>query len=299
MLKNLLSLFRSLVGGTHARRTVIVVDRGPAKPSREYTFRHRHLRIVLLGVLLTYTVVVAAVAPLTPLRALIPGYLTPEMLQNTRMIALRMASLEDSLAAHEMYLSNLRLILTGELDSTLAASVISNTADNPTDTVLPEPQNWQDHVHPALPITVMPANMTAPQLSPPALLRNLESLQLPALAPVDGFVTHGFDARTGHFAIDIATEAGTMVRCIGDGYVVFADWTYTGGHTIIVQHANGFLSVYKHNEQLLKQVADRVSVREGLAISGNSGEFTTGPHLHFELWNNGLAQDPGAYLLGL
>lgn len=81
--------------------------------------------------------------------------------------------------------------------------------------------------------------------------------------------------------------------------MVFADWTYTGGHTIIVQHANGFLSVYKHNEQLLKQVADRVSVREGLAISGNSGEFTTGPHLHFELWNNGLAQDPGAYLLGL
>ena len=105
--------------------------------------------------------------------------------------------------------------------------------------------------------------------------------------------------RKGHFAIDIATEAGTMVRSIGDGYVIFADWTYTSGHTIIVQHAEGYLSVYKHNQRLLKRVTDRVGVRESLAISGNSGEYTTGPHLHFEIWNNGLALDPSAYILGL
>ena len=296
MLKNLLSLSRSLIGGAHARRTVIIVNRGTAQVSREYTFRPRHLRIVLIGVLLAFTLVVAGVAPLTPLRALIPGYLTPEMRQNARMIAVRMAILEDSLAVQEVYLSNLRMILTGEFDSTRAAPVQLNTENIPTEASLtqPQPRNWQDHVYPALPVAIMPANMTAP-----VPLRNLESLQLPALAPVDGFVTRGFDARTGHFAIDIATEAGTTVRCVGDGYVVFADWTYTGGHTIIVQHANGYMSVYKHNKQLLKQVADRVSVRESLAISGNSGEYTTGPHLHFELWNNGLAQDPGAYLLGL
>lgn len=302
MFNNLFSLFRGLIGGSHTRRTVIIVNRGTARVSPEFTYQPRLVRILLLCALLAYTLVVALVVPLTPLRTLFPGYVTPEMRQNTRLIALRVASLEDSLATQELYLANLRLILTGEFDSTLAFPLQATLPERDsyqteTGASWSQPQSWQDHVNPALPVNVMPVNVTAPQIQVPA--KYLASLQLPALSPVDGFVTRGFDARTGHFAVDIATEAGTTVRCVGDGYVVFADWTYTGGHTIIVQHANGYLSVYKHNEQLLKQVADRVSVRESLAISGNSGEYTTGPHLHFELWNNGLAQDPSTYLLGL
>lgn len=89
-----------------------------------------------------------------------------------------------------------------------------------------------------------------------------------------------------------------MVRSIGDGYVVLSDWTHEGGFTIAVQHAEGYVSVYKHNQRLLKRVGDRVRAREAVAMSGNSGEISTGPHLHFELWLDGLAQDPVYYLVG-
>lgn len=304
MIRNLFSLFRGLIGGANPERSVIIVNRDAARASREYEIEPRSVRLVLLGVVVVYTILVALLIPLTPLRALFPGYITPEMRQNARLIALRVANLEDSLAAQEVYLANLRHILTGEFDSSFAdpartEPTVNNADETGTAPAMSQTQDWKDHVYPALPVSVMPANQTAPQLPVGLPTQYLASLQLPAMSPVDGFVTSGFDAQTGHFAVDIATEAGSTVRCVGDGYVVFADWTYTGGHTIIVQHANGYLSVYKHNQQLLKQVADRVSIREGLAISGNSGEYTTGPHLHFELWNNGLAQDPSAYLLGL
>jgi len=120
-----------------------------------------------------------------------------------------------------------------------------------------------------------------------------------AFAPISGYISQPFDAEKGHFGIDIATEAGKTVYSVGAGHVLFADWTDSGGNTIIVQHADGFVTVYKHNQRLLKRVADPVQSREGIAISGNTGRHTTGPHLHFELWNNGLAQDPQPHLLDL
>ena len=79
---------------------------------------------------------------------------------------------------------------------------------------------------------------------------------------------------------------------MGDGYVIFADWTHEGGHVIVVQHANGYVSVYKHNQRLLKRVGDRVRDREAIALSGNTGEITTGPHLHFEVLINKRFVDP-------
>jgi murein DD-endopeptidase MepM/ murein hydrolase activator NlpD len=127
----------------------------------------------------------------------------------------------------------------------------------------------------------------------------MPSLSLPVQAPVDtGFPTRRFDAGDGHFGIDLAVSEGTMVRAVGAGYVVLADWTQEGGYTVVVQHSDGYLSVYKHNKRLLKQIGDRVQAREALAVSGNSGQMTTGPHLHFELWRNGLAQDPRPYVTG-
>ena len=101
----------------------------------------------------------------------------------------------------------------------------------------------------------------------------------------------------GHFGVDIAVDEGSPIRAVGDGYVVFADWTHEGGYVVAVQHADGYLSVYKHNARLLNRVGDRVRSRETVAISGNSGEITTGPHLHFELWRNGLAQDPRTFFV--
>ncbi|NNE34547.1 MAG: M23 family metallopeptidase, partial [Rhodothermales bacterium] len=127
--------------------------------------------------------------------------------------------------------------------------------------------------------------------------RYFEGENLTVFPPVDGFVTRLLDPTIEHYGVDIAVPEGTVIRSIGDGYVVFADWTHEGGYALAIQHAKGYLSVYKHNQRLLKTAGDRVRSLEPIARSGNTGEVTTGPHLHFELWQNGLAQDPRRYFV--
>ncbi len=272
--------------------------------------RHHHVHpkhmMIFFGVAaLTLALLVMALMAFTPLRDLIPGYGTTELRTNARRAAVRLAALQDSLEAQQQYMAQLRHIMTGQFDTTLVSTAypteegVSISGERAEVIADPPSENWTDHEQPALPIARMPVNNETPFTVISNGERYLSSLQLPALSPVSGFLTRGFEARNGHFAIDIATEEGTLVRAIGDGYVIFADWTQKGGYALAVQHADGYVSLYKHNERLLKRTGDRVHSREAVAVSGNSGEYTTGPHVHFELWNNGLAQDPRLYLVGL
>ncbi len=239
----------------------------------------------------------------TPIREVIPGFGTSAMRQNARLNSLRLAALQDSLQAQERYMTQLRQLMLGHIDSSQIAGA---TAPDPLTSVEaieqplrgdPSP-NWIDHQQPAIPVERLDGSNRSPFRLANIAGTSLPNVLLPALPPVEGFVTRGFDARTGHYAIDIAVDVGTVVRSVGEGYVILADWTHEGGYTIAVQHSDGFVSVYKHNQRLLKRVGDRVHARDAIAMSGNSGEITTGPHLHFELWQNGLAQDPGEYILG-
>lgn len=285
--------------------TIIVMDDEFREQPRQYHVRPRRLLIVLSSMMVGGALFLLSLVVFTPLREFIPGYGTVELRQNARLAAVRLAALQDSLAVQGQYITQLRYMLTGQVDSTLGGSEVfpepSLTVSGELAEVAVEPnsENWADHEQPALPIASMPVSVDVPVRARSTGNRYLSSLRLPVLPPVSGIVTREFDARTGHYAIDIAVEEGTMVRAIGEGYVIFADWTHEGGYAITVQHADGYVSVYKHNQRLLKRVGDRVHAREGIAISGNSGEFTTGPHLHVELWDNGLAQDPMHYFVGL
>lgn len=119
----------------------------------------------------------------------------------------------------------------------------------------------------------------------------------PLLPPTDGFVTQGFDPQHRHFGIDYAVKRGTPVYAATDGYVVFADWTYDGGNMLILSHGGGYLTVYKHNQLLLKSAQTYVKRGELIAQSGSTGQTSSGPHLHFELWKDGVPQDPQEFLL--
>ncbi len=283
---------------------VIVMDEAHREQPRSYQVHPQHLwALFAVGAGLTGLLILILVA-FTPLRQWIPGYGTDQLRQEARLATMRLAALEDSLAAQQEYMGHLRSLMTGEnlggtrVRAQQVISVSGELAEVATDETS---SDWEDHEQPALPLAQLPtvAVPTIPVNQQAVEERYLASLQLPAVPPVKGFLTGTFDPRTGHFAIDLAVETGTMVRSIGDGYVIFADWTDEGGYTLVVQHTDGFVSVYKHNERLLKRVGDRVRAREALAMSGNSGELTTGPHLHFELWHNGLAQNPTMYLVGL
>ena len=110
--------------------------------------------------------------------------------------------------------------------------------------------------------------------------------------PVLGEITQKFNYKEEHFAIDIAVDTGTPIKSVSDGRVVLSEWTMETGHVIIVDHGDMLLSVYKHNSSLLKSQNELVTAGEVIALSGNQGTLTTGPHLHFELWKNGVPIDP-------
>ncbi len=284
--------------------TFVVIREGTGQQARHYRFVPRHALLTLSGgVLVVVALALALLFLLPPLQTALPGHVSTEIRQNAMLNALRIQTLQDSLAMQQQYMAQLRQIFLGEIDPGAADLVAAETSLSRSDYSVPAPgetsQDWGDHQYPAITIDLLPGrNRPGPRRidAPPV---HFPSIVLPALAPVNGFVTRGFDARTGHYGIDIAAEEGTGVRAIGDGYVVMADWTQEGGYTIAIQHSDGYLSVYKHNRQLYKRAGDRVQTRDNIAVSGNSGEFTTGPHLHFELWRNGLAQDPSTYLVGI
>jgi murein DD-endopeptidase MepM/ murein hydrolase activator NlpD len=298
------SFLLDLVKGADTPRTVIVVDESGVGHPRQYQLYPRRLLYIVGAAAGVLALLLVALVVFTPVRTLVLGPDPEELRETARVNVIRAAALEDSLALQNEYLERLRIALVGDLEAEAEAGESVDPATEPAEAPAPElpaaprSEDWQDHEQPALSLGRLAADRRA-GLSGPATEAYLASLQFPTLPPVEGFFARGFDAARGHYGIDKAVEQGTPVRAIGDGYVVFADWTNDGGYVVAVQHADGYLSVYKHNSRLLKRVGDRVRNREAVALSGNTGEITTGPHLHFELWRNGLAQDPRLYLVDL
>lgn len=115
--------------------------------------------------------------------------------------------------------------------------------------------------------------------------------------PLQGIITLGFNLMENHYGIDIVTSRNEAVKATLEGTVIFSGWTLETGYVIGLQHERNFISVYKHNSVLLKKEGDHVMAGEPIAISGQSGELTTGPHLHFELWENGTPVNPEEYII--
>ena len=265
---------------------------------RQYEVQPRRLLFAVGLITLTSTLLVFGIFFYTPVRGLFAGTDLENYREVAEMNSRRAAAFEDSVAMQYRQITQLRALITGDLDSLITTVPVSD------DPFLPEPAeaeamlgitldepastNQTDHQQPAVPFRWLDVSGDAEPLPGSAAEAYLTSLRLPALPPTEGVFTRGFNARGGHFGVDIAVDEGSPIRAVGDGYVVFADWTHEGGYVVAVQHADGYLSVYKHNARLLKRVGDRVASRETVALSGNSGEITSGPHLHFEIWKKGV-----------
>ncbi len=110
--------------------------------------------------------------------------------------------------------------------------------------------------------------------------------------PVNGFISREFNSDKGHIGIDFVVKKGTSVYSAANGYAIFSDYTIQDGYMMIINHEDGYISVYKHCSVLLKKSREKVRQGELIALSGNSGETTTGPHLHFEIWKDGQPVNP-------
>tara|TARA_B100000929_G_scaffold273125_1_gene245277 strand:- start:272 stop:1138 length:867 start_codon:yes stop_codon:yes gene_type:complete len=219
----------------------------------------------------------------TQLKEYVPGYSSLELLKSTTEQSFKLDSMENVIAINNQYYNSIKKVLSGELD-TIAFNrdsilneinkdkLTSELSRSSEDSLLRKYIEEEDRF-----------NLTKNQL----LIENKNLFQ-----PVLGEITQKFNYKENHFAIDIAVDTGTPVKAVSDGRVIFSEWTMETGHVIIIDHGDMLLSVYKHNSSLLKSQNELVTAGEAIALSGNQGTLTTGPHLHFELWKNGVPIDP-------
>lgn len=245
--------------------------------------------LLFLAAFTVHGLLVTAVIVYTPLKRYIPGYSDQETKLNAYRSTLLADSLETELRMRDLYLDNIRSVLSGKLpadSATLAPPVqvpaAADLAPGKADSLLRARYEEEEAY------SLVEGKGLGDR-------RDLSSIFF--FPPLRGIVTSTFDRGQGHYGIDVVTKADAAVKACLDGTVILSSWTTDAGHVLQVQHRNDLVSVYKHNSVLLKKVGDKVRAGEAVAIVGNSGELTTGPHLHFELWLNGEPVDPQAYMV--
>lgn len=129
------------------------------------------------------------------------------------------------------------------------------------------------------------------------LLQVDENKIITFIKPSKSFLIKEFDAESGHYGVDFASKSGSPVFASLGGLIIFADYTVNDGNKIIIQHDNGFITIYKHCSSIIKKERDFVMQGELIALSGNSGLNTSGPHLHFEIWKNGKPLNPKEFFI--
>lgn len=226
----------------------------------------------------------------TNLREFIPGYPDVAMRRDILMNAILLDSLERELDIRDKYFRDLNDVISGRQpigqvarrDSTRDYSniVFKRSAE---DSILRSKVEQEERYS------------LASETAAPARGTSLASIHF--FPPVKGIVSSNFDLRTRHYATDIVTQPKAVVSSTLDGTVIMTGWTMETGFVMMIQHSNNIVSVYKHNARLLKEMGDRVWAGEAISIVGDSGElYTSGPHLHFELWHNGVPLDPAQYI---
>jgi len=225
----------------------------------------------------------------TPLREYIPGYPDGNIRHNIVQNSMKLDSLQRSLSYKQQYLDNINKILVGDIPRSVK-SVDQKKLDrtqavfkrSKSDSLLRE--RIEDEEQFSL-------STRQPRKA------DMDLYQIHFFTPLKGVITNHFDPGGNHYGTDIVAGADEVVKAVLNGVVVLADWTLETGYVIQILHENNILTTYKHNANLLKNTGERVETGEAIAIVGNSGEVTTGPHLHFELWHNGKALDPEEYII--
>lgn len=235
----------------------------------------------------------------TPLKRYIPGY--GDFTRDSEIAELtgKVADLENEIEAHRLYNENFRKLLTGDVQGLTEEDVKKQgQPENPADTLphdvdrIPEDEQLRSAVATGS-FTADPAAIQAPLST---LGRDVPLAQLFFMPPVSGDITAGYDLKKSHFGVDVSAPKNTAVKAVADGSVISAGYTVETGYSIAVQHPNNVVTIYKHNSVLLRREGDLVKAGEAIAIIGNSGENSSGPHLHFELWHKGRAVDPVLYI---
>ena len=265
-----------------------LIDDETHKPILVTRFSRTNFLVAAISAVVIFCLVIYIIIAYTPVRTLIPGYPDARAKRAAIQNAIRVDSLETLVSRWELYSENMRRILDGEEPVRLDSLIMKMAEEGRTG--LSEKQiRKQD--------SILRMNVTQEEQFQLSLAegRNLHIEGLHFFCPLKGVISQGYDPSIHPF-VDITAPANSMVYATLDGTVISSGWTDDAGYTIQIQHINDIISIYKHNQKLLKKVGDKVTAGEPIAIVGNTGALTTGDHLHFELWYKGEAVDPTKYI---
>ena len=255
----------------------------------QLSFKLNRLNVFVLFIFSALTLIIATIflIAFTSLREYVPGYSSTKLSNQANQLSYKTDSILDAVTYNEKYYEAIKKVLNGEVS----------------------PENFnKDSVNKNIKAELSSVNLKPSEedLSLRKEIAQKEKYNISNsgdfdteylfIPPVKGRITSKFDYKTKHYAVDIATDKDTPVKAVSQGIVVFSDWTPNTGNVLILKHNSGLISVYKHNSKLLKKQGELAESGEAIAITGSTGELSTGPHLHFELWDKGEALDPLNYI---
>lgn len=279
---------------------LVVMNDETFEEVRSFQLSLMNVYVVLSSIIVVVAIAVVLMIAYTPLKKYLPGF--GDIVQREEMADLykEIEALEVQLTAQKVYADTFKSMLLGQYQSELEAmqdldSLHEHTHEiENTEEVTLSAEEIQLRRELELKAVGQAARQT--QGIPTAGSQAIPLEQMFFVAPIQGEIIGAYDKEKAHHGVDIIAPKGTAIKSIMDGHVVLSDYTYDTGYTLGIQHQNGVVSFYKHNSELLKEIGSFVKAGEAVAIIGNTGHQTTGPHLHFELWYNGVAVNSAEYI---
>jgi murein DD-endopeptidase MepM/ murein hydrolase activator NlpD len=252
-----------------------------------FSFKLNRLNAFVFGGLFSIFLIALTtfIIAFTPLKEYIQGYSSTELKKEATNLVYRIDSLKQVLAVNNLYIENIQQVLKGEI------SRVNFNKDSVLHQLRVEKIDFAPSaIDSAFRLEVEQEDRFS------VFKEATKNTALVFISPIKGKITENYNAKENHLAIDVAVEKNTPVKAVADGIVVFTGFTADTGYVIVIQHSQGFISVYKHNSTIYKVQGELVKAGEVVANAGSTGELSTGPHLHFELWDNGYPVNPLNYV---
>lgn len=253
------------------------------------SFKLNRLNVFVLGTLFSVFIIcfTTLLIAFTPLKEYIPGYSSTKLKREAVDLTYKADSLTAKLRANDLYFENIQKVLRGEISTEkINKDSILEAIDRDTMLLNVNP-SLQDSLLRAEVATEDKYNLFSGAASDGDIV---------LFPPVNGTLSQKYNAKDRHYAVDILAPEDSPIKAVADGIVIFAEWTTETGYVCIIEHNTGLISAYKHNSSLSVSQGDLVKSGQVIGIIGNTGELTTGPHLHFELWSEGYPVDPINYI---
>jgi murein DD-endopeptidase MepM/ murein hydrolase activator NlpD len=241
-----------------------------------------------LAITIIMTSLVISFVAFTPLREYIPGYGNVSERKQILKLSLQADSLEQTLEARELYLNTVLNVLNEKVE-TKSAKPLKDTTGRYSKLNTKASAADQDFRS----TFERERQKSAGNIS---RLKYSVMSELVFFAPVGGYIVNSFDLKQEHYGIDVVTGPDEIIRSTLDGTIIYEGFSSTDGNVLHVQHSNNIVSIYKHCSSFLKRTGDRIRAGDAIAIVGNTGEKSSGPHLHFELWFNGQPVNPQEFV---